>query len=100
MEDFYKRWIQNFAEKTKTFNEGKGDHESNNQLNQSSSSNIQSPTDIVFENNTLKMVLLRSKKFSDYKTIYLSLKLSPKNQKKIYQFSQTYLIFYMRLLYT
>ena len=55
MEDFYKRWIKNFAEKTKTFNEGKGEDDSNNQLNPSS--NIQSPTDIVFENNTLKMVV-------------------------------------------
>ena len=50
MEDFYKRWIKNFAEKTKTFHEGKGEDEP-------SSSNIQSPTDIVFENNTLKMVV-------------------------------------------
>ena len=52
MEDFYKRWIKNFAEKTKIFNQGKGEDESNE-----SSSNIQSPTDIVFENNTLKMVV-------------------------------------------
>lgn len=57
MEEFYKRWIQNFAEKTKTFNQGKGEDESEDQLNQISASNIQSPTDIVFENNTLKMIV-------------------------------------------
>ena len=54
MEDFYKRWIQNFAQKTKTYNEGKGEDESNDGLNQS---NIQAPTDIVFENNALKMIV-------------------------------------------
>ena len=60
MEEFYKRWIQNFAEKTKTFNQGKGEDETEDQLNQISASNIQSPTDIVFENNTLKMIVEKS----------------------------------------
>ena len=54
MEDFYRRWLQNFAAKTRTYNEGAGE-DSNEAPNEPSK--IQAPTDIVFENDSLKMIV-------------------------------------------
>ena len=53
MEDFYRRWLENFAAKTRTYNEGAG--EDSNEPTEPSK--IQTPTDIVFENDSLKMIV-------------------------------------------